>query len=88
MTDELLPNVLPSIFDGLQDIDDDVRAVAATALVPVCDELVKLQPAEVSIIFFNMNNNRILYSYFLKLWANCNFDCFLEVSDSNYMIFF
>lgn len=47
MTDELLPHVLPSIFDGLQDIDDDVRAVAATALVPVCDELVKLQPAEI-----------------------------------------
>lgn len=47
MTEELLPNVLPSIFDGLQDIDDDVRAVAATALVPVCDELVKLQPTEI-----------------------------------------
>ncbi|XP_036356640.1 TATA-binding protein-associated factor 172 [Octopus sinensis] len=47
MTNELLPKILPCILEGLKDDDDDVRAVAATALVPVCNELVKLLPNEV-----------------------------------------
>lgn len=44
---QLLPRVLPAITEGLQDLDDDVRAVAAAALIPVVDGLVQLQPAKV-----------------------------------------
>ncbi len=44
---ELLPRVLPAITEGLRDLDDDVRAVAAAALIPVVDGLVQLQPAKV-----------------------------------------
>lgn len=43
----LLPRVLPAITKGLQDLDDDVRAVAAAALIPVVEGLVALQPAQV-----------------------------------------
>ncbi|XP_037533534.1 TATA-binding protein-associated factor 172 [Nematolebias whitei] len=46
----LLPRVLPAITDGLQDLDDDVRAVAAAALIPVVDGLVQLLPQEVPFI--------------------------------------
>lgn len=44
----LLPKALPAIIEGLQDLDDDVRAVAAASLVPVVDSLVKLQFKQVS----------------------------------------
>ncbi|KAL7877989.1 hypothetical protein SRHO_G00046320 [Serrasalmus rhombeus] len=47
---ELLPRVLPAITEGLQDLDDDVRAVAAAALIPVVEGLVRLQPAKVPFI--------------------------------------
>lgn len=47
MTDRILPAVLPSLFRGLQDVDDDVRAVAAAALVPVAHDLVRLLPQQV-----------------------------------------
>lgn len=43
----LLPRVLPAITVGLQDLDDDVRAVAAAALIPVVDGLVQLLPNKV-----------------------------------------
>ncbi|XP_060942934.1 TATA-binding protein-associated factor 172 [Limanda limanda] len=43
----LLPRVLPAITVGLQDLDDDVRAVAASALIPVVDGLVQLLPNKV-----------------------------------------
>lgn len=43
----LLPRVLPAITQGLQDLDDDVRAVAAAALIPVVDGLVQLLPNKV-----------------------------------------
>uniref|UniRef100_A0A6Q2Y175 BTAF1 RNA polymerase II, B-TFIID transcription factor-associated n=1 Tax=Esox lucius TaxID=8010 RepID=A0A6Q2Y175_ESOLU len=46
----LLPRVLPAITEGLQDLDDDVRAVAAAALIPVVDGLVQLLPNEVPFI--------------------------------------
>uniref|UniRef100_A0A3P9J9Q0 BTAF1 RNA polymerase II, B-TFIID transcription factor-associated n=1 Tax=Oryzias latipes TaxID=8090 RepID=A0A3P9J9Q0_ORYLA len=46
----LLPRVLPAITEGLQDLDDDVRAVAAAALIPVVDGLVQLQTNEVPSI--------------------------------------
>lgn len=43
----LLPRVLPAVTEGLQDLDDDVRAVAASALIPVVEGLVQLLPNEV-----------------------------------------
>ena len=43
----LLPRVLPAITIGLQDLDDDVRAVAAAALIPVVEGLVQLLPNKV-----------------------------------------
>ncbi|XP_018414179.1 PREDICTED: TATA-binding protein-associated factor 172 [Nanorana parkeri] len=46
----LLPKALPAIIEGLQDLDDDVRAVAAASLVPVVDSLVKLQFKQVPFI--------------------------------------
>ncbi|XP_030628139.1 TATA-binding protein-associated factor 172 [Chanos chanos] len=46
----LLPRVLPAITEGLQDLDDDVRAVAAAALIPVVEGLVQLQPEKVPFI--------------------------------------
>ncbi|XP_077979914.1 TATA-binding protein-associated factor 172-like [Glandiceps talaboti] len=50
MTDEFLPQVLPSIIQGLQDIDDDVRAVAAAALIPVAESLIKVASKEIPLI--------------------------------------
>ena len=44
MTKDLLPAVILFIFQGLQDEDDDVRAVAAAALVPVAEDLVLTMP--------------------------------------------
>lgn len=46
----LLPRVLPAITIGLQDLDDDVRAVAASALIPVVEGLVQLLPSKVPFI--------------------------------------
>uniref|UniRef100_A0A667ZL40 B-TFIID TATA-box binding protein associated factor 1 n=1 Tax=Myripristis murdjan TaxID=586833 RepID=A0A667ZL40_9TELE len=46
----LLPRVLPAITEGLQDLDDDVRAVAAAALIPVVDGLVQLLPNKIPFI--------------------------------------
>lgn len=43
----MLPRVLPAITEGLQDLDDDVRAVAAAALIPVVDGFVQLLPNKV-----------------------------------------
>ncbi|XP_033630416.1 TATA-binding protein-associated factor 172-like [Asterias rubens] len=50
MTDELLPVVLPSVVQGLQDVDDDVRAVAAAALNPVAAALIRVCNTQVSTI--------------------------------------
>lgn len=46
----LLPRVLPAVTVGLQDLDDDVRAVAAAALIPVVEGLVQLLPSKVPFI--------------------------------------
>lgn len=51
MIDTLLPKVLPAIIEGLQDLDDDVRAVAAASLVPVVESLVHLQSQKVTELF-------------------------------------
>ncbi|OXB75456.1 UNVERIFIED_CONTAM: hypothetical protein H355_016517 [Colinus virginianus] len=50
MIDTLLPKVLPAVVEGLQDLDDDVRAVAAASLVPVVESLVQLQSQKVPFI--------------------------------------
>ncbi|XP_059168420.1 TATA-binding protein-associated factor 172-like [Physella acuta] len=44
LTAQLLPMVLFAIYNGLRDPDDDVRAVAAAALIPVTDSLVQCVP--------------------------------------------
>ncbi|KAI4812254.1 hypothetical protein KUCAC02_023656, partial [Chaenocephalus aceratus] len=46
----LLPRVLAAITEGLQDLDDDVRAVAASSLIPVVEGLVQQLPNEVPFI--------------------------------------
>ena len=39
LSEVLLPMVGKAVLHGLQDVDDDVRAVAAGALLPVADKL-------------------------------------------------
>ncbi|RUS77118.1 hypothetical protein EGW08_015105, partial [Elysia chlorotica] len=46
----LLPAILPAIHQGLQDPDDDVRAVAASALIPVTDALGQVLPDQIPLI--------------------------------------
>ncbi|GFR58849.1 TATA-binding protein-associated factor 172 [Elysia marginata] len=46
----LLATILPAIQQGLQDPDDDVRAVAASALIPVTDALGEFMPDQVPLI--------------------------------------
>ena len=48
MTRDLLPLVLDPIVTALKDDDDDVRAVAASALLPVAESLVMFAPNRVS----------------------------------------
>ena len=48
-----MPKVLTRIIEGLQDLDDDVRAVAAASLVPVVESLVYLQTQKVNIFAFS-----------------------------------
>ena len=45
----LLPSLFPSILQGLQDLDDDVRAVAAAALLPVSQQLPSIIPHQVGV---------------------------------------
>lgn len=47
-----MPKVLTRIIEGLQDLDDDVRAVAAASLVPVVESLVYLQTHKVNLNIF------------------------------------
>lgn len=47
LTSVLIPAVFEPVFQGLQDQNDDVSAVAAAALVPVTEDLVKTLPHEV-----------------------------------------
>ena len=49
---QLLPSLFPSILQGLQDVDDDVRAVAAAALLPVSGDLSTLIPDKVRVQMF------------------------------------
>lgn len=47
LTSVLIPVVFEPVFQGLQDQNDDVSAVAAAALVPVTEDLVKILPQQV-----------------------------------------
>lgn len=57
----LLPKVLTKIIEGLQDLDDDVRAVAAASLVPVVESLVYLQTQKVSLVFLHFLSLELIY---------------------------
>jgi len=52
LTKDLLPLVLDPIVTALKDDDDDVRAVAASALLPVAESLVTFAPNRVSTASF------------------------------------
>eukprot|EP00192_Tetraselmis_astigmatica_P001352 CAMPEP_0117692082 /NCGR_PEP_ID=MMETSP0804-20121206/26113_1 /TAXON_ID=1074897 /ORGANISM="Tetraselmis astigmatica, Strain CCMP880" /LENGTH=1797 /DNA_ID=CAMNT_0005505457 /DNA_START=126 /DNA_END=5519 /DNA_ORIENTATION=+ len=47
---QLLPEALPLLIQGLQDRDDDVRAAAAEALVPVTDALLASSSDDVAAV--------------------------------------
>lgn len=55
MLPELLGCVLPACKAGLEDPDDDVRAVAADALIPTAASVVSL-------------NGQLLHSIIMLLW--------------------
>ncbi|ELR19914.1 SNF2 family Nterminal domain containing protein [Acanthamoeba castellanii str. Neff] len=40
----ILPQVLPAIIRGLQDLDDDVRSISAGSLLPIAEATARLQP--------------------------------------------
>lgn len=61
MINTLLPKVLTKIIEGLQDLDDDVRAVAAASLVPVVESLVYLQTQKVNLIFLHILPLKLVY---------------------------
>jgi len=42
--------VIPAILSGLKDQNDDVRAIAAAALLPVARKLPSLLPDKVSVL--------------------------------------
>ena len=48
MTKDLLPEVMNHILRAFQDSSDDVRAVAASALLPVTGDLALIMPQCVS----------------------------------------
>ncbi|XP_054159429.1 TATA-binding protein-associated factor 172-like [Oppia nitens] len=50
MTCHLIPIVFQPIFNGLKDSVDDVSAVAAAALVPIKEDLMKTLPEKVPIV--------------------------------------
>ena len=44
--------VLPALYDCLKDRDDDVRAVSASAMLPVTDIIVNMEPNQVIHIIY------------------------------------
>ncbi|XP_068672856.1 TATA-binding protein-associated factor 172-like [Montipora foliosa] len=54
LTRDLLPLVLDPIVTALKDDDDDVRAVAASALLPVAESLVMLAPNRVQEVLVTL----------------------------------
>ena len=60
LTEDLLPLVLDPIITALKDDDDDVRAVAASALLPVAESLVTFASNRVSTASFTCSTVRSL----------------------------
>ncbi|XP_067042900.1 TATA-binding protein-associated factor 172-like [Acropora muricata] len=54
LTRDLLPLVLDPIVTALKDDDDDVRAVAASALLPVAESLVTFAPSRVQEVLVTL----------------------------------
>lgn len=50
MTEQLLPVVLDPLIGGLEDNDDDVRAVSAAALLPVVEEIILIMSDKIPTI--------------------------------------
>lgn len=50
MVDVLLVEAFPTVLAGLSDPVDDVGAVAASALIPVANELIRLLPNQVGAV--------------------------------------
>lgn len=71
----LLPLVLPAVTEGLQDLDDDVRAVAASALIPVVEGMVQLLPKEVRTTVYLIElvwiRSFLLPGRIFKQWHSC-----------------
>ena len=44
--------VLPALYNCLKDRDDDVRAVSASAMLPVTDIIVNMEPNQVIHIYY------------------------------------
>ena len=49
MTEQLLPVVLSPLISGLEDCDDDVRAVSATAMLPVVDQMLTMSDQVIEV---------------------------------------
>ena len=47
LTGALLPMLMPVVLRGLQDSDDDVRAVSAATLIPVADKVFSILSEQV-----------------------------------------
>lgn len=50
MVHKLLPQAFPKILEGLSDPVDDVGAVAASALIPISSDLVRLLPDQIPLV--------------------------------------
>ena len=66
LTEGLLPLVLDPIVTALKDDDDDVRAVAASALLPVAESLVTFAPNRVSTASFTLISTVTVQSLMLQ----------------------
>ncbi|XP_048575409.1 TATA-binding protein-associated factor 172 isoform X2 [Nematostella vectensis] len=56
---DLLPLVLNPIISALQDDDDDVRAIAASALLPIAESIVQLAPNKVQELLMTLWNTLV-----------------------------
>ena len=74
MTRTLVPLVLPSLFQGLQDQDDDVRSVGASALIPLT--------ATLNQYYANQVN------YVTGIYVDCIGDNLIMTLQSEYFVVF
>jgi TATA-binding protein-associated factor len=62
MTDQLLPVVLSPLITGLEDCDDDVRAVSATAMLPVVDQMLSMSSDQVITVRRKHSTQPLIFS--------------------------